>query len=119
LAVERSSFHFELLSSDNAFLNDIGITSSYFDQRTLLTSFRRDDKSLFVQKPIYNLMALLGLLGDEHVRGETTGDARYLATKRIVAGEHTVFSALLVNADSGTGDAYNATVLLPGRVSKF
>ena len=53
-----------LISNDNAFLNDFDVENN-FDQRTLFARFDcgGDDVSMFVQKPVFNAAALFGLLG--------------------------------------------------------
>lgn len=77
----------EILSNDNAFLN---VPPSFFEQRTLLTRFSTNNHhrvelfDAFVQKPVFNLMAMLALLGEQVVDVESSESAhgvQALATK--------------------------------------
>ncbi|XP_044258578.1 alpha-L-iduronidase isoform X2 [Tribolium madens] len=60
----------ELLSFDNGFLN---YHPFYFTQRTLFARFQMNHTdpphSQFIKKPVYVVMALLSLLGDEYLAG--------------------------------------------------
>lgn len=69
--IEDMKVDLDLLSNDNAFLNQ---PPAHFDQRTLLTRFLCPrNESLLLQKPVFNAMAMLGLLGDERLETEVTG----------------------------------------------
>ena len=81
-----------LISNDNAFLNDLGGDGgNNFDQRTLFARFDcgdGGDVSMFVQKPVFNAVALFGLLGNETFELESVrADSPFaiLATRRIGA----------------------------------
>ena len=63
--IQESKLNFKLLSNDNAFLNWDG---GQFDQRTLLSKFDCGENGFsLVQKPIYNLMAMLNLQGQYQI----------------------------------------------------
>eukprot|EP00094_Tigriopus_californicus_P003825 TCALIF_03681-PA protein Name:"Similar to Idua Alpha-L-iduronidase (Mus musculus)" AED:0.08 eAED:0.08 QI:0/-1/0/1/-1/1/1/0/507 len=98
-----------ILSNDNAFLN---VPPSFFEQRTLLTRFSTNNQSrtelfdAFVQKPVFNLMAMLALLGDQVVQVESSESAhgvQALATKSLMG-----YVILLVR-----NDECNATKAIP------
>lgn len=82
--IGRHGINYALLSNDHGFLGAWG-------NRTMLTRFmdeKQRDLGQFelIKKPIFNLMALLSLLGDEELPvaglGELYADAGLLATRR-------------------------------------
>ena len=97
-----STTSYQLLSNDNAFLNQPNL--SYFDQRTLTTRFLCENgQSVLIRKPIYNLMVMLGLLGDLEIPIAASNVISWF-TKRVGRQEGNLISvvALFTTHDAST-----------------
>ena len=101
-----SSSELKLVSNDNAFLNDFD-GGNNFDQRTLFARFDCfGDVSMFIQKPVFNAVALFGLLGNETFEligalPAADSPVPVLATRRIGAD----FSVVTILAAKATATA--------------
>lgn len=103
---EMRNVTLNLLSNDNAFLNT---SPGIFNQRTLLALFRSADKSTFtfVQKPIFNLMAILGLLSGARVHDETRERRKNLEVMATKSKDHVAI--LVVNTPHDVDDSSSPT----------
>ena len=78
---------FSLLSNDNGFLS---YNPHFFTQRTLLARFQMNTTSPphvhFIRKPAFNVMALLGMLGETQVHSMIIGKL-YIVSLNVLCGE--------------------------------
>lgn len=120
-ASDEEFVHYKMTSNDNAFLS---YAPHYFTQRTLLAAFTMRNSTgkpftLFVRKPIYELMSMLGQMrGNVSVAGKTPGECDGQSTTCYISTrtDDQMMVTAWVSNDTHiyTGPAVCYTISVPG-----
>ncbi|XP_070539995.1 alpha-L-iduronidase-like isoform X2 [Ptychodera flava] len=109
LSKPGNTIHYALLSNDNGFMN---FNPHFFDERTLLARFQMNNTKprsvQFIKKPVFSVMGLLALLGEEQLQAVVKVDGSAVSNTSnvgVIASQHTP-------TFNGTADSWQAAILI-------